>query len=330
MRASSQIRLNRAFGGTTMRHMHRTWLAILGIWLAISSGGSAWAAQQTPPQTVAVSAIVTVRAKHGKDVPDISHKEDVRAFEGQQRLRVTDWIPLRGSQANLELLILIDESTGQSVANKFDELRHFMSAQPPTTAIAVGYLENGTVRLAQNFTTDHDATGKALRIPQGAGGAGSSPYLAIADALKHWRGSSSRHAIFLISDGIDPLQLGITDTYLDQAIEIAQQAATQITAIYAARASIASRNLRLVNQGQNNLSRLAEASGGEVYFQGRYTPISFAPSLDEFAERLAHQYLLTFQIQPQKKASFRHVKLETEIPDAELSMADRVYVPETQ
>ncbi len=310
-----------------MHRLYLTWLTILLISMVCRGESVARAAQESSSEGIPVSVVVSVRAKHGKEIPEISHKEDVRVFEAQQRLSVEDWTPLQGSHANLELLILIDESTGQSVANKFDELRHFMSAQPPTTAIAIGYIESGSVHTAQNFTTDHDAAGKALRIPQGAGSGGSSPYLAILDVLKRWRGSNSRHAIFLISDGIDPLQLGITDTYLDEAIEQAQQTGTQISAIYAARASMASRNMRLVDQGQNNLSRLADESGGESFFQGRYTPISFAPSLDEFAERLSHQYLLTFMIVPEKKPSYRHVRLDTEVPDAELAIANRVYVP---
>jgi hypothetical protein len=49
--------------------------------------------------------------------------------------------------------------------------------------------------------------------------------------------------------------------------------------------------------------------------------------LNEFAERLNHQYLLTFLIKPDKKPSSRHVRLETEVPNAELVTADRVYVP---
>ena len=313
-----------------MRRPYLNLLTLLLISLASLGESGARAGQQSPSQPIPVSVVVTVRARHGKEIPEISHKEDVRVLEGQQRLTVTDWIPLQGTHGNLELLILIDESTGQSLANKFDELRHFMSAQPSTTAIAIGYMESGSVRTAQNFTTDHDAAGKALRIPLGAGSGGSSPYLALLDVIKRWRGSNSRHAIFLISDGIDPLQLGITDSYLDEAIDLAQQTGTEISAIYAARAGLASRNFRLVTQGQNNLSKLAEESGGESFFQGRYTPISFAPSLDEFAERLSHQYLLTFMILPEKKPSYRHVRLETEVPDADLVTATRVYVPAPQ
>jgi len=75
------------------------------------------------------------------------------------------------------------------------------------------------------------------------------------------------------------------------------------------------------------LSRLADETGGEAYFQGFETPIAFAPFLDEFADRLRHQYKLTFLAIAQKKSSRQHVRLETEVPNAELVIADKVYVP---
>jgi hypothetical protein len=313
--------------GVIMKRKLVVWLPILAALLGTSSVSNSSAAQQPPSETVPVSMVVSVEARHGKEIPAVNNKEDVRVLEGHDRLRVTDWIPLQGSQADLELLVLIDEATGQTVASQFDDVRRFMSAQPPTTAIAVGYLEYGSVRMVQNFTKDHDAAGKALRIPLGAAAEGNSPYLSITDVVKRWPETKSRRAVFLISDGIDPLQPGITDSYLDQAIETAERTGTQINSIYASRAGHFGHSLWRVNQGQNNLSELADKTGGESYFQGLDTPVSFAPFLDEFAERLNHQYLLTFLIKPDKKASYRHVRLETEVPNAELVTADRVYVP---
>jgi hypothetical protein len=310
-----------------MRRLHLSCLTIFGILLVVSSVPKIWSAQQSPSETVPVSTIVSVEARHGKEIPVINNKEDVRVFEGKERLSVTNWVPLQGSQAELELLILIDDAAGETVASQFDDVRRFMNAQPPTTAIAVGYMEFGTVRLAQNFTKGHDAAGKALRIPLGAAVGGNSPFLSITDVIKRWPENKARHAIFLISDGIDPLQPGIADSYLDQAIETAQRTGTQIYSIYATGAGHFGHSLWRINQGQNNLSELADKTGGESYFQGSNTPVSFAPFLEEFAERLNHQYLLTFLIKPDKKPSYRHVRLETEVPNAELVTADRVYVP---
>src|SRR6202166_117671 len=179
-----------------MQRLHFTCLTIIGMLLGFISVTKIWSAQQTPSETVPVSVVVSVEARHGKKIPVVNNKEDVRALEGHDRLRVTDWIPLQGSQADLELFVLIDEATGQTVASQFDDLRRFMSAQPPTASIAVGYMEYGSVRMVQNFTKDHEAVGKALRIPLGAAAGGTSPYLAITDAIKRWPETKARHAIF--------------------------------------------------------------------------------------------------------------------------------------
>ena len=309
-----------------MKGNYYWWTTILGLLIGITWVALSGLAQQPSSGTVSVSTVVSVEARHGKDVPSVN-RDDVRVYQGKDRDQVTDWVPLQGNQAGLELFVLIDETTGTSVASQFDDLRRFLTSQPSTTAVAIGYLQNGAVQVVQNFTKDHAAAGKALRIPIGAASGGNSPYLSINDAIKRWPESSSRHAIFLISDGIDPLQPGTSDSYLDAAIEQAQRSGTQIYSIYTARAGHFGHTLWRINQGQDNLSRLADETGGEAYFQGLDTPVAFAPFLDQFASRLNHQYRLTFLAKSSGKATYQHVRLETEVPNAELVTADKVFVP---
>jgi len=309
-----------------MKLSFRKTSTILAFLLGLSSVATAWSAQTPSPDTVPVSVVVSVEAKHGKDVPSVT-REDVRVFKGHDRLQATDWVPLQSDRSGLELFVLIDEASGVDVASQFDDLRHFMEAQPSTTSIAVGYLQFGSVQLARNFTTDHSAAEKALRIPVASLGFGSSPFLSIADAIKHWPEGPNRRAIFLISDGVDPLQPGIVNSYLDAAIAGAQRTGTQISSIYFSRGGHMGHTYWRINQGQTNLSRLADETGGEGYFQGFGNPVSFAPYLDEFADRLNHQYKLTFAIKADKKPQYQHIRLETEVPNAELVTADKVYVP---
>jgi hypothetical protein len=309
-----------------MKLLPFVWPLILGSLLETSSILHSQSAQQPASDVVPVSTVVSVEARHGKEIPAVS-KEDMRVFQGHDRLRVTDWVPLQGNNAGLEILILIDEAADASVGNQFGDLKKFIGAQPPTTAIGVGYMEMGTVRMTQNFTTDYEAAGKALRIPQGIWSGISSPYLAVIDVMKRWPESKSRHVIFLVSSGIDPLQPGFADTYLDDAIQVAQRTGTQIYPVYVSHVGHFGHTFWRVTQGQNNLSKLADQTGSESYFQGFSTPVSFSPFLDMFAERLTHQYRLTFLIKPDKKPSYQHVRLETEVPNVELVTADRVYVP---
>ena len=309
-----------------MKCRHTALTTILGLLIGFSWTISSWSAQQSASGTVQVSTVVSVEARHGKDIPAVN-REDVRVFEDRNRLQVTDWIPLQGDQSSLELFILIDDASNTTLASQFEDMRRFMNAQPPTTAIAVGYIQNGTVQVVQNFTKDHSEAGRALRIPFGSGAAGSSPYLSITDAIKRWPESPARHEILLISNGIDPLQPGTLDSYLDEAVSQAQRTGTQVSAIYASASGHFGHSLWRINQGQNNLSRLTDETGGEAYFQGFETPIAFAPFLDQFTDRFNHQYKLTFLANADKKPTRQHVRLETEVTNAELVTEDKVYVP---
>ena len=199
-----------------MKSRSVSWIFLFSLLFVQSGNSGSQAAEENTAGTAPVSMVVTVEAKHGKQIP-VVYKEDVRAFHGNDRLRVTDWIPLQGENANLELLILIDEASRETLAMQYDDIRQFINGQPPSTSIAIGYMQYGAVRMAQNFTKDHEAAGKALRIPLGPVAAGSSPYLAIADVIKGWPASAARHTIFLVSSGIDPWQPGYVDTYLDKS-----------------------------------------------------------------------------------------------------------------
>jgi hypothetical protein len=309
-----------------MKRNHHKQLAISGVLIAIVLAMLPGRAQNPSSATVPVSTVVSVEARHGKDIP-IVNREDVRAYQGKDRLQVTDWIPLQGSQAALELYVLIDESTGVGITSQFDDVRRFLNAQPPTTSVAIGYMQNGGVQVVQKFTTDHAAAGKTLRIPLGLAEGGNSPYLSISDVIKHWPESPARHTILLISDGIDPFQPGFDNSYLDAVIQDGQRTGTQIYAIYASRVGHFGHTLWRINQGQSNLSRLADQTGGEAYFQGLDTPVSFSPFLDQFATRLNHQYRLTILAKAGSKPSYQHVRLESEIQNAELVTADNLYIP---
>jgi hypothetical protein len=270
-----------------------------------------------------VKMIVTVEARHGHDVPTV-HREDVVVHRGQNRVRVMDWVPLQEDHAGMDLFILLDDGSDTSLALQFEDLRNFINAQPPTTRIAVGYMRNGTVDIVQDFTREHAAVGKALRLPIGS--PGNSPYFSLMDLMKRLSHNEGRLEILLVSDGIDPGQ-GFADPYVDSTIEQAQRSMILIYTIYASGAGRYGHDVRRINLGQSNLSRLAGETGGEAYFQGFHNPITFAPFLADLATQLSHQYLLTFAAQAEKKETFERVKLETEVPNAELVTADGVYVP---
>jgi hypothetical protein len=294
--------------------------------MALAVGGSL--AAMFPPvtsaqTTVPVSMIVSAEPKEGRQVPEV-HREDVRVFAGNNQLQLTDWVPLRGDQAGLELFVLVDDASDTDISLQYGDLRQFMDAQPPATSIAVGYMRYGTVGTVQNFTKDHALAGKALRLPTGTS---PSPYIAVSELIKRWPESSSRREILLISSGIDRWYGGPGNPYLEATIRQAQRAGIQIYAIYAAAFGHYGHSFWRFTWGQNNLSELTDATGGEFYYDGFQTPVAFKPFLDQMATRLLRQYKVTFLAVPGDKASYQRVRFQTEVTNAELLAADKVFVP---
>jgi hypothetical protein len=309
-----------------MKKRKVTWLLPFLLPIAIGWSLAGSSPQTGPAGAVPVSMVVSVEAKHGREVPTIN-REDVRAYQGKDRVQVAAWVPLRGDEAGLELYVLIDDAADTNIALQYDDVRQFINAQPAATAIGVGYIRFGTVEIVQKLTKDHSQAGKALRLPAGVGAGIGSPYVSIENLIKRWPESALRREILVVTSGIDRMQGGPGDPYLRGAIERAQQAGVQVYAIFVPGEGHFGHSFWRFNWGQNNLSQLTDETGGEFYVQGFQTPVAFKPFLDELSDRLKHQYRLTILAKPEKKVTYEHVRLETEVPNAELVTADRVYVP---
>ena len=124
---------------------------------------------------------------------------------------------------------------------------------------------------------------------------------------------------------------GPDDPYVPEVIEQAQRAGVIVFAIYTPGVGHFGHSYWSAYWGQYYLSQTVEETGGEGYYIGFYgPPVAFVPYLNDLAQRLTRQYLLTFLAKPEKKAGMRRVRLATEVPNAELVAADSVYVPAGQ
>ena len=303
-------------------------LGFIRIALALSST-LVLAQEKVSAPEVPVRMIVTVEPRHDKDAP-VLHREDLMVFQKNQRLRVTDVVPRQGEQAALELFVLIDDGSGVSLGSQLGDLRQFIENQPATTSIGIGYMRNGSVQMAQEMTADRQKAAKSLRLPLSSPGIVASPFLALSDLIKRWPASAARHEVVLVSSGVDPLGGGINDPYLNAAIEHAQRAGIVVYAVYIPGAGHLGHSYWLMNWGQNHLAQIAEETGGEAYMLGFGPPVSIAQYLTDITKHLAHQYVVTFLATPGKKAGFQSVHVTTEVPDAELVSAGKVYVPASQ
>src|SRR5713101_1702792 len=294
---------------------------------ALPSGLRSAVAQEASSNGVPVHVVVTVEPRHGSNVPVIN-REDVMVYQGHDRAKVTDWLPLQGEHAGLQVFILIDDAANTSLGSQLEDIRQFINAQPSTTATGVAYMRNGTADILQNLTSEHALAAKALRLPLGDAGASGSPYFSVVDLIKLWPEGAVRREILMVSDGIDRFGGGgPSNPYVDSAIEEAQRAGVIIYSIYTPGVGHYGHSFWRMNWGQNYLSQISDETGGESYYLGFGAPVSFAPYLDDLSHRLTRQYLLTFLTRPERKAGFQHFKLRTEVPNAELVAADRVYVP---
>jgi len=297
--------------------------ALLAAFLMLSS--VALYAQTNAAGSSLATFTVTVVGKK-QEAPPIA-RDDVQLFQGKERKQIADW----KKSEQLALAIVIDDSIDVSAGGQWDYLREFITAQPPSTLIAVGYLRDNTVTIAQDFTPDHEAAAKALRVPLGRGALGSSPYLSLIDLLKRWpENSGPRRSIIVVTPGIDWFRgLGSGPIYpdVDTLIQRAERQNTNIWSIYYPSSGHRGRAFFLANQAQNNIDKVSEDSGAESYFLGFGTPVSIKPYLDEINMHLNNQYLLTFAGSGGAKGKFVGMKVKTELPDVEFMTPASVFLP---
>ena len=287
----------------------------------------------SPRATSPVQMTVTVRVLgKGKPMPEVN-REDVIVRQGKDRLQVTGWAPIGADRSPLDLFVLIDDAAKSSVSSQFSDLRDFINAMPANTSVGVGYMRNGTVQIAQHLTTDHRQAAKALRIPLGSPGVYGSPYLSVIDLMKRWPETRNRREIVMITDGIDRRHawphhrgLGPISPDVSSASSLAQRTGTILHAIYTPGVGWRGSNFWQVANGQNGMSTLANETGGESFFLGMGTPITFRPYLNRFETGLGNRYRLEFNAVPGTKPGLRYVKLSTEVAGVELHSAESVWV----
>jgi hypothetical protein len=305
--------------------------AVLAAFLAALGTSVVLAQEPSSPAGGSVQMLVTVEARHGSNVPVIN-REDVMVYEGHTRDKVTDWVPLQGDRAALDLFILLDDGATVSLGSQLEDIRQFINAQPPTTKIGVAYMRNGIAEIVQNLTNDHAQASKSLRLPVGIPGADASPYFSLGDLLKRWPQGNARREVLMVSDGVDRYYgTGPDDPYVSEVVEQAQRGGVAVFAIYIPGVGHFGHSYWSTYWGQIYLSQITEETGGEGYYIGfTGAPVAFAPYLDDLSRRFTHQYLLAFLPKPEKKAGMQRVRLTAEVPNAELVGPSSVYVPAGQ
>lgn len=285
----------------------------------------AYAEPQTAASTVPVTTVVTVLGPNFTAPPPLG-KEDVIVHTKNQREDVTAWNPAQGERAALQLAILIDD--GADLGPRLSDLRHFVQTQPNSTSIGVFYASNGMTLTTAPFSTNHDLVAGKIRITLGPGSTSTSIYLSLIDVIKKLQFANGRREILVISDGHDRLRGDLQSPDVDLVIASAQKTGIVIHTLYTSVGRVRRNSFRL-DLAQSNLVKVAGGSGGQSFFQGLETPVSYTPFLDQLDMVLHNQYFLTFTTarSTKKKGEFRGLKVTTEQRNVAITAQDQVFVP---
>jgi len=277
-------------------------------------------------ERVPVTAVITVLGPNYSAPPALG-KTDVIVHTGGQREDVLRWVLAQGDQSALELAILIDDGT--DLGTHLDELRRFIQAQPKGTSVGLFYASMGRTATVAPFSADHDAVAKKVRITLGSTGTSTSIYLSLIDVLRKLQSLPGRREVLLIADGHDRLRGDVPQSPdLNRAINGALQTGIVVHTLYARAGHLGSTSFR-VTLAQGNLTQLASETGGQAFFQGLDTPISFTPFLDQLDMVLHNQYFLAFTTASSKKTKgeFRSFKVTTEQKNVSITAPSRVFLP---
>ncbi len=303
-------------------HKNQIGLAASGILLA----ASLVAGQQTSAPGVPTSVVVTIEPKHAKTAPPIE-APDILVKQGKDQRPVTGLTSL--SNADTQLMLLIDDSARGTFDTEIGTLKQFINSLPSNFEVAVAYMRNGMADTTQNFTRDHAAAANGIRVALGPGGADVSPYDSLTDAIRKWpQSEAQRKEVLMISSGIEALGGGYSpdNPYVNAGINSAIKAGVVVYTIYSPSVGHSGHSMWRTTWGQNFLSQLSDATGGESYYLGFGSPVSFQPYLEQFVEAQQHQMLLTFVARPEKKSGFQQIKVTTESKDASIAAPDKVFV----
>ncbi len=306
---------------------HLKFLAgLLLLTLTLFTFRSAAAASQAGTSKVPVTTVVTVLGPNYTAPPALG-KSDVVVRTRDHREDVIGWDSAQGEKSGLELAIVIDDLS--NISNQLDDLRKFIQAQSKATSVGLFYANNGVTQAVAPFSTDHDAVAKKVRITIGQAGASTSIYLSLMDVISRWRSSGARREILVIADGIDRFRGDPSSPDVTSTIARAQKAGIMIHTLYARGADREGRNLFRVNYGQSNLAQMTDETGGESFFQGLDTPVSFTPFLAQLDMVLHNQYYLTFTTarSSKKNGELRSFRVSTEQHNVEISAANYISVP---
>jgi hypothetical protein len=275
-------------------------------------------------------AIVTVLPRKDKaPAPDISRQSVQIEVNGKQG-QIANWHPLRGPDAIVELVILIDNDTGPSFGRELSDVTHFVQSLPPNVRVAVAYMQNGQARLAGALSADHAKVAGEIHMPLTEVAASASPYFCLSDLAKHWpsQDRAARREVVMITDGVDRYELRYNpdDPYVYAAIQDSARAGLVVYSMYWRGVGRVDRSWYENDAGQNLLQEVTQATGGNSYWIGMGNPVTLQPYFEDLSRRLNDQFELGLTAPLSGKPELESLKIKVNAPDVKVTAPQKVWI----
>jgi hypothetical protein len=306
--------------------------AIFTATFAALASGCVAVAQEGP---VTTTALINVESK--KDVP-LDPAMLTLQVDGKTT-PINSVRPVKSGAA--QVAILIDDGLRGSFGNQLQDIAKFVTSLPPGMQVLIGYMRNGEVTplTKDGFTTDHVAAVEALRIPISAPGISASPYFCLSEFVKHWPSNQpAARFVLMLTNGVDPYNgstsiMNQDSPYVQTAQEDAQRNGVAVYSIYYGDSGMrggggrGGRGGGGTVSGQNYLSQVAEATGGESFWNGMGNPVALAPFLENFNKSIAESYTVSFMASAvkEKANTLDRFKLKTSQPGIKIHAPDQVH-----
>ena len=283
-------------------------------------------AQEIPLEgPVPTTALINVHSKDNAPLNTAALKLEV---DGRAAV-IASVSPVRAE--GVQVAVLIDDGLRGNFGVQLKDLQNFITALPAGTQVLLGYMQNGTVRAEDGFSSDHAAVADKVRVPFSSPGISASPYFCLSDFVKHWPGQGqAARMVLMITNGVDPYNGSVSplnqdSPYVQTAQDDAQRAGVAVYSIYYGDSGIRG---GLANfSGQSYLNQVAEATGGESFYQGRITPPSLTPYFDEFRKAIGESFLVNFNAvaNHEKSNTLVRIKLKSEQKGVKVHAPDAVH-----
>jgi hypothetical protein len=274
-------------------------------------------------------AVITILPAHPNDnigkVPQ-GFKVKVNGKESS----VLNFAPLQDANSPVELVLLIDGGARTSLGSQFSDLETFVREMPPNTRMAIAYMENGRAVLGSQLSSSAEDVLKGLHLSNGFAGSNASPYFCLSDLAKNWpsHDRTARREVLMVTDGVDNYdrRYDPDDPYVDAAINDSVRAGMIVYSIYWKDMGRANNSWYESNAGQNLLTTVTRATGGNSYWEGVGNPVTLQPFLQDLRRRLNHQYELSFSAPSNGKPEVATLKMDLKVPSAKVDAPQRVFV----